>query len=110
MYGHERSLVRKFANRPFVLLGVNSDHKTRFASVVAKEQLNFRCFSDGSTGGPISTAWNIKGWPSIFVMDEKGVLRQKRIGDPGDDLDSDIDALIKEVEARQRGAKTTASK
>ncbi|MBM3877164.1 MAG: redoxin domain-containing protein [Verrucomicrobia bacterium] len=101
MYGHERSLVRKFADKPFVLLGVNSDAKARFASAVAKEQMNFRSFSDGSTSGPISTAWNIKGWPSIFVIDAKGLLRIKYTGDPGDDLDTEIEGLIKEALAKK---------
>ncbi len=99
MYGHERSLVRKFEGRPFAMVGVNTDPKPRFASAAAREQMTWRSFSDVNTGGPISTAWNVKGWPSVFILDHKGVLRHKHVGDPGEDFENEVEALVKEAEA-----------
>ena len=34
MYPHERSLVKRLANQPFVLIGVNSDPKTRLRTAM----------------------------------------------------------------------------
>ena len=50
-----------------------------------KEQLNFRSFTDTANGeglGVISSAWNLQGTPTLFVVDHKGVIRYRRLGIP----------------------------
>lgn len=98
MYPHERSLVKELKDRPFALIGVNSDASPEFVKQVSKEkQLTWRSFFDGGgTDGPISTQWNVRGWPTIFVLDHKGVIRFK--GMRGDPLDAAIHELLKEAE------------
>jgi hypothetical protein len=101
MYPHERSLVKKMENKPFVLLGVNSDRdKDELKKAMEKEQITWRSWWDGgSTNGPIATAWVIKGWPTLYVIDHKGVIRHKWLGSPGDKvLDEAIEAIVKEAE------------
>ena len=51
MYPHERSLVVKNRNRPFAIIGVNSD-KDREATrqVVKQENLTWRSFWNGQQG------------------------------------------------------------
>jgi thiol-disulfide isomerase/thioredoxin len=98
MYPHNRSLVTKLADKPFVLLGVNSDpDRKAVASVVAQEKITWRSFwNDGSPNGPIARAWNIQGWPTVFLIDHKGVIRQKYVGaPPAAALERAIDDLIK---------------
>ena len=98
MIPHERSLVEKLEKRPFALLGVNSD-KTRenLREMSAKEGVTWRSWFDGgSTNGPIATAWNVSGWPTIYVIDHKGVIRHK--GLRGEPLEAAIDALVAEAE------------
>ena len=29
----------------------------------------------GETGGPIATAWNVRGWPASYVLDGDGVIQ-----------------------------------
>ena len=52
-----------------------------------KEQITWRSFWNGKdgTGGPISTEWNVHGWPTLYIIDHKGVIRHKYLGSPGDD-------------------------
>ena len=101
MYPHERSLVEKLANKPFALVGVNSDSdREKTLQVVAEKQLNWRSFwNGGSTNGPISTAWCISGWPTVYLIDHKGVIRWKSVGVKQEVLDAELEKLLKEAEA-----------
>jgi hypothetical protein len=101
MYAHERSLVKRLEGKPFVLLGVNSDQdRAELKKVMDKEKITWRSFwNGGSTQGPISGRWNIEGWPTLFLIDAKGVIRHMHLGSPGDKaLDEELDKLIAEVE------------
>jgi Thioredoxin-like len=102
MYPHERSLVKKLADKPFALVGVNSDPDLeKLKPVLAEERITWRSFWNGKegTGGPISTEWNVHGWPTLFVIDHKGVIRHKYLGSPGEEkLDAAIDKLVEEAE------------
>jgi len=102
MYPHERSLVKKLADKPFTLVGVNSDvDLTELKTVLEEEKITWRSFWNGKdgTGGPISTEWNVHGWPTLFIIDHKGVIRHKYLGSPGDEkLDAAIDKLVAEAE------------
>ena len=102
MYPHERSLVKKLASKPFALIGVNSDEdRTELKKVLEEEQITWRSFWNGKEGtrGPISKAWNVRGWPTLYLIDHKGVIRHKYVGSPGDEkLDAAIDKLVEEAE------------
>src|SRR5438046_320259 len=108
MYPHERSLVKTLADKPFALIGVNSDRdKEQLKKDMEENQITWRSFWNGpeGTGGPISKAWSIQGWPTLFVIDHKGVLRHKYLGSPGEKvLDEVIENLVKEAEAAQKAA------
>jgi hypothetical protein len=102
MYPHERSLVTRLEGKPFVLLGVNSDRdRNTLKDVLAKEKIPWRSFwNGGSPQGPISQAWNVQGWPALFLIDHKGVIRHQYRGvPPTAELDRAIDALVKEAQA-----------
>src|SRR5262249_36767365 len=101
MYPHERSLVKAMQNKPFVLLGVNSDEsKEELKQAIEKEKLSWRSWFDGpGTQGPIATKWNVRGWPTMYVLDHNGVIRHKWEGSPGDKvLDEAIQKLVKRAE------------
>ena len=102
MYPHERSLVKKMDGKPFALIGVNSDDsRDTVKDAIASEGLTWRSFwNGGGTGGPISRAWNVRGWPTIVVIDAKGIIRHKFEGAPqGQTLDNAVEALLKEMGA-----------
>ncbi len=99
MYPHERSLVEKMKDRPFALLGVNSDEDLeKLRQRMEEEEITWRSWRNGgSTSGPISTRWNVRGWPTIYVIDHRGVIRFKNVR--GDALDRAIEELVAEAEA-----------
>ena len=79
MYPHERSLVKLYEGRPFVILGVNSDaERETVKKAVAQEKLTWRSFWDGgSTDGPIARQWNVNGWPTLYLIDHRGVIVER---------------------------------
>lgn len=96
---HEKQLVERFKGRPFVLLGVNGDDDVKAAAkAVTKNQIPWRSFWNGpeGPGGPIATAWNVRGWPTVYVLDQHGVIRQKYLW--GKDLDEPLEKLVAAVE------------
>jgi hypothetical protein len=99
MYPHERSLVKRLADKPFALIGVNSDDdKEALKKRMAEERITWRSFWNGPKGpdGPISNAWNVSGWPAVYVLDHKGVIRFKG-GLAGAELDKAVDQLLNEL-------------
>ncbi len=97
MYPHERSLVKRLADEPFALIGVNSDRDLEaLKKVIKKENITWRSFRNGgSKTGPISSAWNVRGWPTIYVLDHKGVIRYKNVRD--EQLDKAVDTLLRKL-------------
>jgi hypothetical protein len=103
MYPHERSLVERLADEPFAIVGVNSDSDLdELQDVLKKENITWRSFWNGpdGTGGPISTRWNVSGWPTLFLIDHQGVIRHKWLGSPGDEV---MDKAIEELVAKAKG-------
>jgi len=96
MYPHERSLVKRLESKPFVLIGINSDKdKDDLKQAMEKEQITWRSFWDGgSTQGPIAKQWKVTGWPTIYVLDAKGIIRKKNVR--GHAMDKAVDELLKE--------------
>ncbi len=98
MYPHERSLVEKHPADRFAIVGVNSERTIEAAKeAVKKNNLTWKNFYDGEPAGPIATRWNVSGWPTIYVIDAKGIIRYKDVR--GDDLDAAIETLLAEFES-----------
>ena len=91
MYPHERSLVEKLKDRPFALLGVNSDAPDKLPAIIRKNKLTWRSWADGPDG-PIARQYQIRYWPTIFVLDHTGVIRYKDVR--GTDLDNAVTELL----------------
>src|SRR5262249_20768937 len=87
-------------DKPFALIGVNINcyDPQKLKEVMEKERLNFRSFTDKSDGeglGVISSAWNLMGTPTIFVVDHTGVIRYIRRGIPdATAIDEKLNELI----------------
>jgi thiol-disulfide isomerase/thioredoxin len=78
MIPDEKALVKRMEGKPFVLLGVNNDQdRDKAKALVAKEGMSWRSWYDLGTGGPIADRWVVEGWPTVFVLDHKGVVRNK---------------------------------
>jgi hypothetical protein len=104
MFPHERSLVKQMAEdkKPFALIGVNSDKDKEYIKKQnEKEEITWRSFwcGEDGTSGEIPSAWRVQGWPTLYLIDHKGVIRHKFVGNPGDKkLDELIEELVKEAE------------
>ena len=95
MLPHERALVKRVKDQPFALLGINSDPPDKLKQILADNEITWRQAVDGSTSGPLATKWNVKGWPTLYLVDAKGVIREHWLGPPGDEvLDKAIDAAL----------------
>jgi hypothetical protein len=89
--------VKRLENKPFALLGINSDsNRAELKQVMEKEKITWRSWWDGgSTGGPIASQWNVSGWPTIYVLDHKGVIRYRDVREK--EMDKAVDTLLKEM-------------
>src|SRR6266581_85032 len=109
MFPHERSLVKKMSDKPFALVGVNSDSDLKeLKKVLEEENITWRSFWNGpkGTGGPISEEWNVSGWPTLYVIDQKGVIRHKWVGSPGPEaMDKAIEKLVETAEKEAKPSK-----
>jgi hypothetical protein len=88
-------------NRPFALIGVNTDsNRQALQAILKQERITWRSFwNGGSPIGPISRAWRVRGYPTLYLIDARGIVRQKWEGaPPGAVLDKAIEAAVKEAE------------
>jgi len=101
MYPHERSLMEKYADAPFMIVGVNSEETPEKIRAICKEKnLSWPSFFDGGgTDGPISTQWGVRGWPTVYVLDHEGVIRSTRGRGPA--LDVILEELVPAAIAAQ---------
>lgn len=79
-YPYYRLLLELYRDWPLALLGVDGSTDLAAAKQVKSDQrLPYRSWWDGggttSKDGPIASAWNVKGWPTTYVLDHEGVIR-----------------------------------
>jgi thiol-disulfide isomerase/thioredoxin len=97
---HERSLIEKYRDRPFVLIGVNGDDSPNDgAHASLKLDAPWRSFWDGRSG-PIAEKYAIEGWPTSFIIDANGIVRDKILGPDRDRIDRVIAKLVAEAESK----------
>lgn len=104
-YPYHRFVLENYGDRPIVLLGINSDAELETArQAKIDENLPYRTWWDGhgqpdadvaATEGPIATAWNVTGWPAIYILDEEGVIRF--VGKRGGEFIAALDELYTEM-------------
>lgn len=97
MIPHERSLVKRLEGKPFALIGVNTDpDREMVKSRSEKDQITWRSFYDRTTGGPISRAWSVRGFPTLYVIDSKGVIRE--VTHDGNAMERMVEKILAEME------------
>ena len=97
-YPYQRKMLEQYKGQNVVLLGVNSDDELEtIREAKEREKLHYRTWWDGDTNGPISTAWDVRAWPSTFILDEEGVIRF--VGRRGDGMIEAVDQLLEETRA-----------
>ena len=93
---HERELVERLKGQPFALLGVDCEaNKDTARQVMARERMTWPNWFDGDAGtGPIAERYHIRSYPSVFILDARGVIRGR---EAGVGLDQTVDKLLEEM-------------
>jgi thiol-disulfide isomerase/thioredoxin len=98
MIPHEREMVQRLKDKPFVLVSVSADdEKQTLKEFVADNNMPWTHWWNGSEGGIVED-WSVKGFPTIFVLDAKGVIRHKDLR--GKELEDAVNDLLKEMEKK----------
>src|SRR5687768_15277589 len=114
MIPQEKALVKRLQDKPFALLGINSDlpndseldalpfeqklervRRHVLREVVQKHGLTWRNAIACGTDGPLPTQWNVSGWPMIYVIDASGKIRYR--GHDGDEMEKQVDQCLAEL-------------
>jgi|GEM_PF-6205402 len=56
-------------------------------------------FGVGAVEGPILSRYHVRGIPTVFVLDDQGIIRDNSRGTRGTSLDKIVDKLLKDFEA-----------
>jgi thiol-disulfide isomerase/thioredoxin len=100
MIPHERELVKRLKDRPFVLLGVNGDDdRAKAAEVMTKEAMTWPSLWNGGKMGGIVDRLGVRSWPTIYVVDAQGVIRYKNVRT---ELEEAVNRLVAEAEAGRK--------
>jgi peroxiredoxin len=102
-YPYQRFLLEQYKDKPLTILSVNSDSSLDVAKKAKIDHaLPYRSWWDGygekATAGPIASAWNVTGWPTIYVLDPKGVIRFFDLRQ--EDLLKGVKQLMNELQAK----------
>jgi thiol-disulfide isomerase/thioredoxin len=102
LYAQERALVQRYKGQPFELLGVNCD-ENRAETLKTQEKYGLKWSSwwnASGKDGSISQQWQVHSFPTVYVLDHKGVIRYK--GVTGPQLDEAVEQLLQELKAEKR--------
>jgi thiol-disulfide isomerase/thioredoxin len=101
MYPHDRELVERMKDRPFVLLSANTDDdRETLRKSLKSGEITWRCWWEGGVTRPNLTRWHVVSIPSVFVLDPHGIIRAKDVR--GKAIDEVVDRLVKEAETNSR--------
>jgi len=95
---YERELVKRLERRPFVLLGINGDQdRDAFDKALVRERINWRSwYDDAGRNNPIVMAWGVDSWPTVYLLDHRGVIRYRNLTHV--ELEQAIEKLVSEVQ------------
>jgi thiol-disulfide isomerase/thioredoxin len=103
MIPHERELVKKLKDKPFVLVSISADAKKEtLTDFMEKTPMPWTHWWNGAEGG-ILADWDVEFFPTIYVLDSKGIIRAK--GVRGEEMDKAVEKLLKEMEEKKEDKK-----
>jgi peroxiredoxin len=99
MIPHERDMVKKLKDKPFALVSISFDQKKDTLKKFLKEEsMPWTHWWNGPEGG-IAKEYNIQHFPTVYVLDAKGVIRYKEIR--GEKLEEAIEKLLAEAKDKK---------
>ena len=101
MIPHEREMVGRLKGKPFQLVSISADDELKtLRDFLAKEPMPWTHWWPG-LGAKFFDDWNIQHYPTIYVLDPKGVIRYTEIR--GEELEKAVNTLLKEAETKTAG-------
>ena len=98
MYPGLRTFVETFKGRPVALVGVSVDDDVdELRAVAAKGETTWPILADGEREeGPLAARWVIRSMPTFYVIDPKGVIRNKGFIQVGE-IEGTVNLLLGEM-------------
>lgn len=95
MIPHQLKMVERLKNKPFQLISISLDEKVATINKFQqKTKMPWVNWHNGKTGGVIDD-WSITQYPTIFILDNKGIIRHRSNGPMSDlELDTFVDKLL----------------
>lgn len=110
MIPHERSLVEKWKDKPFAILGVKSDGTdtddglASYKKQAAEMGVTWRSFRNEGCDPPIADTWRVQAWPTLYYIDHAGVIRHKNVRGEKQ-METVLAEMIAAAEAEAKGGK-----
>jgi peroxiredoxin len=73
-----------------VVIGVNTDIETEAKKALADYRVGFRNVLDNTSSGPNTTLYNLRNFPTLYLIDPKGVIAIKN---------GSLDAMVAQISA-----------
>ena len=71
-----------------VVIGVNTDIETEAKKALADYQVSFRNVLDNTSSGPNTSLYNLRNFPTLYLIDPKGLIAIK---------DGSLDAMVAQI-------------
>ena len=99
MIPHEREMVARLKGKPFVLVSVSADEqKATLTKFIDKNEMPWVHWWDGDEN-PLLKTFRVQAFPTLYLIDHKGVIRKKWVGAPKNDvLDAEVNKLVAAAE------------
>jgi len=98
MIPHERELVTRMKGKAFELVSVSADDKKETLTEFLKETPMPWTHWWAGRDSEILRTFRVKAFPTLYLIDARGVIRKKWIGSPDTAvLDREIEALVNEA-------------
>jgi thiol-disulfide isomerase/thioredoxin len=99
MIPHERQMMDKLKGKPFTILSVScDDDKDDLTNFLAKEKMPWDHWWDGARG-PVAKSFRVQAFPTLYLIDAKGVVRNKWVGAPANAvLDKAVEEAVAEAQ------------
>jgi len=94
--GDPAFLAKVEAAAPGLAAKVQAADLANLRKILEKNGITWKQAAQGSTSGPLPRRWNVSSWPTIYVLDAKGVIRFKNLRD--EELEDAVVRLVAEVE------------
>jgi thiol-disulfide isomerase/thioredoxin len=86
-----RELQKKFKGKPLEVVTVMADRaRATVRQAIARGDITWRAVWDGERG-PIASKWNVQQFPTLYLLDQRGVIRAR---DPQDNQVADLVAEL----------------